>query len=339
MSRALPAMTTATGMGGLPQMLEEAAGTRAVRRVFDGCDLPPEVANNRHLRIPMEAMLSLFAAAGRASGDRLLGLKVGLAMSPSDYGIWMDYSLAAPTLRQAIARLSEGINLHQSGPSVSLRESTGHPIVVYAMPAFHRIDKRQHSDHVVPTMLQVLRAYLGAEWLPEWVAVDYPRDANLPERTDLMPVAWRFGAEGIAMPIPRSQLDTPRPLPPGGLARLPSRPDLKALMRAGQPSLEATVRAMIALDLIDGKVGIDNVARRLKRSVRSLQRDLGVAGTHYSALLEEVRCHRATELLAHPGASIADVAFALGYGDPANFTRAYRKWMGSPPSVHRMALP
>ncbi|GAB5374995.1 MAG: AraC family transcriptional regulator [Acuticoccus sp.] len=324
-------------MGPLPEMLEAEAGTSAVDRVFRAARLPVELIADRRQRIPMAAMLDLFAGAGRETGDRLLGLRVGQAMRPSDYGLWLDYSLAAPTLRRALLRIGHGIRVHQSGPTVHLVERERHGIFLYAMPSFHERDKRQHSDHAVPTMIQVAQAYLGSDWLPDWVAVDYRRDDAGSARTDILPVNWHFGAKGIGLPIPREALDAVRPFDLATSMRAPTRGDVVDAMRAHPDTLEAAVRSLIALDLLDGLVGIEHVAQRLRRSVRSLQRDLGAAGSSYSTLLDEVRIRRAREMLAHPGARVAEVAFALGYGDASNFTRAFRKWTGMSPTAHARA--
>jgi AraC-like DNA-binding protein len=55
----------------------------------------------------------------------------------------------------------------------------------------------------------------------------------------------------------------------------------------------------------------------------------------YQQLVDEARRERAIELLAEPQRKLGDIATALGYRDPANFSRAYRRWYGVPPSAVR----
>jgi AraC-like DNA-binding protein len=70
-------------------------------------------------------------------------------------------------------------------------------------------------------------------------------------------------------------------------------------------------------------------------SVRSLQRRLTGLGVTYSQLVDRVRLHKAMEWLHDEGVKIIDVAFALGYSDPAHFTRAFRRWTSLTPVEYR----
>ena len=48
-----------------------------------------------------------------------------------------------------------------------------------------------------------------------------------------------------------------------------------------------------------------------------------------------IRMARAAEMLQHGSASIARIAEMAGYGSEAAFSRAFRKWSGSPPGALR----
>ena len=85
----------------------------------------------------------------------------------------------------------------------------------------------------------------------------------------------------------------------------------------------------------DGPPRIDCVAQAARCSVRTLQRRLREAGLTYSGLLDEVRLEIAAQMLAEAGKRVIDIALDLGYSDQANFTRAFRRWAGVPPSEYR----
>ena len=55
----------------------------------------------------------------------------------------------------------------------------------------------------------------------------------------------------------------------------------------------------------------------------------------YEQLLGEARLRVARELLAAPDIRIAEIALELGYRDPANFTRAFKRWTGLAPFEYR----
>ena len=77
------------------------------------------------------------------------------------------------------------------------------------------------------------------------------------------------------------------------------------------------------------------VARVLCVSRRTLARRLREGGTSYRAIADASRRQRAEALLRERHVDVAEVAYALGYGDPANFGRACRRWFGTSPGGHR----
>ena len=83
--------------------------------------------------------------------------------------------------------------------------------------------------------------------------------------------------------------------------------------------------------------GLGAVAQRLGLSERSLSRHLAAEGSSYRQLLDQTRYRAASELLVHSTLPIAAVASRLGYNDPANFNRAFRRWAGISPGSYRQA--
>ena len=73
------------------------------------------------------------------------------------------------------------------------------------------------------------------------------------------------------------------------------------------------------------------VAKLLAMSERNLTRYLAAEGTSYSALLVEVQAERAKNFLRRPALSVAQIAYRLGYSEPAAFTRAFTSWAGISP--------
>lgn len=80
------------------------------------------------------------------------------------------------------------------------------------------------------------------------------------------------------------------------------------------------------------------VARELGMSSRTLQRRLGELGVKYYDVVEQARCAKATDLLSGTDHKVDEVALQLGYSDPANFRRAFRRWVGVSPSEYRSTL-
>lgn len=95
------------------------------------------------------------------------------------------------------------------------------------------------------------------------------------------------------------------------------------------------IRKAIARRLAHGHPAIRDVAATLGLNVRTLQRRLVKAGVIYSRLVEEVRLETAVRLFEDHGLTLAKISSALGYSDPAHFTRAFVRWTGMTPRAYR----
>lgn len=82
---------------------------------------------------------------------------------------------------------------------------------------------------------------------------------------------------------------------------------------------------------------LEQAAAAQAMSARTLRRRLVDLGTSYQLMMEQMRRGRAVELLVHSEDSVDAIAQALGYGDPSNFGRAFRRWTGASPRQYRDA--
>jgi two-component system response regulator YesN len=83
-------------------------------------------------------------------------------------------------------------------------------------------------------------------------------------------------------------------------------------------------------------LNLDSVARRLATSRRQLQRAFAEAGaTSFRDELAKVRMHHARELLAADSMPVRHVAANVGYPQPAQFAKTFRRHHGQPPSAYR----
>ena len=83
-------------------------------------------------------------------------------------------------------------------------------------------------------------------------------------------------------------------------------------------------------------VALDDIARRIASSRRQLQRAYAeIGGTTFRDHLTAVRMERAAELLAARGLTVREVARRVGYSQPAQFAKAFRRHHGASPSAYR----
>ena len=77
------------------------------------------------------------------------------------------------------------------------------------------------------------------------------------------------------------------------------------------------------------------MAKALNSSPRTVNRQLAQLNTSYQHTLDEARREKALELLDGSSMSIEQISMNLGYNDPSNFGRAFRRWLGQSPRAYR----
>jgi len=95
-----------------------------------------------------------------------------------------------------------------------------------------------------------------------------------------------------------------------------------------------------AVAIVEAEFGsdlsLDDIARRVASSRRQLQRSYAEIGkTTFREHLTGVRMDRAAELLAARGMTVREVAHRVGYRQPAQFAKAFRRHHGLAPSAFR----
>jgi AraC family transcriptional regulator of adaptative response / methylphosphotriester-DNA alkyltransferase methyltransferase len=109
------------------------------------------------------------------------------------------------------------------------------------------------------------------------------------------------------------------------------RPSTIRLRAALLREANAIVEREYASDL-----SLDDVARRVASSRRQLQRAYAEIGrTTFRSHLTRVRMDRAAEMLASRALTVREVARRVGYRQPAQFAKAFRRLHGVAPSEYR----
>lgn len=81
---------------------------------------------------------------------------------------------------------------------------------------------------------------------------------------------------------------------------------------------------------------MEDVARQLATTVRTLHRKLQSEGTSFTQILDDVRCNLAKEYLRSTKLSMEDISELVGFSEAANFRHAFRRWTGSTPATYRL---
>jgi AraC-like DNA-binding protein len=106
-------------------------------------------------------------------------------------------------------------------------------------------------------------------------------------------------------------------------------------LRVG-PDFSDSVKSLLNLMIENDEVPtMKRVVAAAGTSARTFQRQLEEEGTSFSELLADVRRSETFRRLKERNVTIAAIATDLGYSDQASFTRAFRRWTGTPPGQFR----
>lgn len=95
-------------------------------------------------------------------------------------------------------------------------------------------------------------------------------------------------------------------------------------------------RALSYLALFhDGFPSVVDTACALGVSERTLRRQLSREGQSFRQLLDQARMEKAKQWLLESVLPVELLARQLGYGEPASFIRAFRRWTGTTPAAFR----
>lgn len=137
---------------------------------------------------------------------------------------------------------------------------------------------------------------------------------------------------------------------PTALARTPlpdCTPELTQVFEAYAEALIDTVRSersfadqvrdALAEGLLSGASSELETAQRLGLTQRTLRRRLAKEDLTFRTLRRDLLRTRAERLLAEDRLPLAEIAYLLGYSEPATFHRAFRSWTGHTPAAWRRA--
>jgi AraC-like DNA-binding protein len=119
---------------------------------------------------------------------------------------------------------------------------------------------------------------------------------------------------------------------------LESHPRAVPAQAPATEGLAVNLHRALSSRLARGQSEIDLVARDLGMSSRTLQRRLSQQGLSYQRVLDRVRRETAEKSIADSALSIGEIAYLVGYSEPAAFHRAFRRWTGTTPQTYRHRL-
>lgn len=303
--------------------------------VIEGAGIDPAAVINPDRRIPLSNMQSLMRECVEITGDEAFGLLAAEQLQPQVlHGLGLAW-LASDTVYDGLRRTvrfctfmatQADITLEEEGPFVHLNlgETT---LPEEGVPAV--------ADFTVGMLVRMCQLTLGQFIAP--VRIELERaEPEAPERWEYM-LSSRVQFDSSVSRMTWSLSDILEPLATGNpaLAKINDEQTQAYLDSLLSPSISREVAIKILEFLADGPPNQQQIADAMNVSNRTLQRKLKDEGTSFMDLLSDTRLQLARRYLGHPGRSVVETAYLLGFSEPSTFSRAFKRWTGSSPADYR----
>jgi AraC-like DNA-binding protein len=199
--------------------------------------------------------------------------------------------------------------------------------------------RRFVTDRELMSVYMMASGALGVPLQMQEIRLTYPKPDHASYFREIFSCPVTFGAEENVMCFDKNILSQALPM----ANPLSKKAYEKECKRVHLRLTElGSTRDRILQELMfeeEGIPSLEQLARRLNISTRTLRRHLTAEGTSYKALVNEMRKQKALTLLNTTDYSIERIATEVGYSDVPNFYHAFRSWTGTVPSEYRKKKP
>ena len=286
-------------------------------------------------RISVHKYFLLMQAVINQQGDYSLGYQLGLRLPPTAHGHLSFALLCAPDLNAALALAQRFWHLRSSGNYFSIdHQSDLCAISFYADPAMPAIYRQITLEATVIGFYLALQFLCGGDWHADiWFSTSEP-DYFQRFKDQFGTVSYqkptcqiRFDARWLAHRIVTHHEHALN-------AAIEHCERENALFCQNTADIVGQVRSKLVLSA-QSYPSSEDIAAQLNLTPRTLRRKLQQDHTSYKQLLEEARQRDALTMLNTTTLGIHAIAERLGYNNPANFSRAFRSWLGVSPRGYR----
>lgn len=289
----------------------------------------------RRLRMTPEQFADLLLGFWQTANDEFLGM----ASRPCKHGTFALMARQAvnqTTLRGVYRHLSRFYALFTDAIELQLKEDGNRASFIMTQQ-----DSSLDPDHTFAEFFLLLwhrfPGWLIGRFIPlleiqlPWPAPPHAREYRL-----IYPGPARFEQPQMALVFQRQLLDEPLVQTEQTLkSHLENAPLVWVNRPNFYPHFSRQVINQLNTCTNPAAADMETVARRLHLTSRTLRRKLTLEKTSFQALKDKSRRDLAIRLLNRPELNLSQISAQLGFSDPAAFSRAFKQWMGVPPSFYR----
>ncbi|MFI4939548.1 MAG: AraC family transcriptional regulator [Burkholderiales bacterium] len=320
-----------------PDIVRELGGNP--RKLLNDCGIDPmifavESDDESAGDIPLSTFLHLLDQTARQVGCPHFGLILGQRLENTlidPIGFLMQNS---PTVEAALEQLIRFLHVRTVGAAVDISSSDGIARIAFTLLIPDAIGSDQFCDLAIANFVTFMWLACGKDWRPSSVLLSRKAPADKAPYRDLFGMSVRFAQSTNVLLFPAETLKYPIAHANPRMGEV-IKTYVSQLEEQHKGDLAGQIRRVLLKQLPTGKCTIDRVADLFKIHRRTLHRRLAEQDLTFEMLVEEARQEIAIRALTVSEMSIKQVAAMLGYRDTSAFSRAFRRWVGTSPSLWR----
>jgi AraC-like DNA-binding protein len=300
--------------------------------------LTPEVIADPEERLSVRSQVALLDEAAIALKDDHLGFTLARDFEPRELGLLYYVMASSQTLGDALKRVARYSQITNEALVVGYREGN-RLIINLSYSGVPRHSERHQIEFCIFAVLRICRMLTGQNLVPQYFSIAHYQSGATSEMARFVGTKVEFGADKDEFALNADTRELPLIHADPYLNDLLLKYCEAALVdrRDDTSQLRTRVENAISSLLPHGRVLVEDVARSLGMSKRTLARRLSEDGLNFTEILQQLRRDLAARYLDDRKLHVSKIAWLLGFSEVTAFTHACKRWTGKSPSQMRMA--
>src|SRR5262249_16830803 len=289
-------------------------------------------------RLSVRSQVALLDEAAIALKEDRLGFTLAREFDPRELGLLYYVMASSQTLGDALKRVARYSNITNDAVVVGYREGN-RLIISLGYSGVPRHSDRHQIEFCIFAVLRLCRVLTGQNLVPQHFWISHHRSGANSEMARFAGTKVEFGADKDEFALNLDARELPLIHADTYLNDLLLKYCEAALAdrRDDMSQLRTRVENAISSVLPHGRVRVEDVARSLGMSERTLTRRLSDEGLNFTEILQQLRGCLAVRSLDARRLHVSKTAWLLGFHEVSAFTHAFKRWTGKTPSEIRTA--
>jgi AraC-like DNA-binding protein len=298
--------------------------------------LTPEVIADPEERLSVRSQITLLDEAAIALQDDCLGFTLACDFDPRELGLLYYVMASSQTLGDALKRVARYSQTTNEALVVRYR-AENRLIINLSYSGVPRHSDRHQIEFCMFAVLRICRVLTGRNLVPQHFSIAHYRSEGTAEMSRFVGTKVEFGADTdeIALNSDARELPVTHADPYLNNLLLNYCEAALAGRRGDTSQLRTRVENAISSSLPHGRVLVEDIARSLGMSERTLARKLANEGLNFTEILQQLRRDLAVRYLDDPKLYVSKIAWLLGFTEVSAFTHTFKRWTGKTPSQMR----